>query len=192
MIEQYEIPKGKELRVAISGKSGCGNTTVSSLLASKLSIPCVNYTFKNLGAELGLSVKDIMEKARTDFSFDRAVDTKQVELANKSSCILASRLAIWLLTNADLKVYLHASSNTRAKRVHKREGGNFEVLKAFTETRDNEDTKRYKDLYSIDNNDYSFVDLLIDTEGLAPEQIVNIILDSLLKKSLICVSNLDR
>lgn len=192
MIEQYEIPKGKELRVAISGKSGCGNTTVSSLLASKLSIPCVNYTFKNLGAELGLSVKDIMEKARTDFSFDRAVDTKQVELANKSSCILASRLAIWLLTNADLKVYLYASSNTRAKRVHKREGGNFEVLKAFTETRDNEDTKRYKDLYSIDNNDYSFVDLLIDTEGLAPEQIVNIILDSLLKKSLICVSNPDR
>ncbi len=185
MSEQYAIPKGKELRVAISGKSGCGNTTVSSFLASKLSIPCVNYTFKNLGAELGLSVKEIMEKARTDFSFDKTVDTRQVELANKSSCILASRLAIWLLKNADLKVYLYASSDVRAERVHKREGGNFEVLKAFTETRDSEDTKRYKELYSIDNNDYSFVDLLIDTGNLQPEHIVKLIIDALLEKSLI-------
>ena len=185
MSEQYAIPKGKELRVAISGKSGCGNTTVSSLLASKLSIPCVNYTFKNLGAELGLSVKEIMEKARTDFSFDKTVDTRQVELANKSSCILASRLAIWLLKNADLKVYLYASSDVRAERVHKREGGNFEALKVFTETRDSEDTKRYKELYSIDNNDYSFVDLLIDTGNLQPEHIVKLIIDALLEKSLI-------
>ena len=190
MKEQYEIPNGKELRVAISGKSGCGNTTVSSLLASKLSIPCVNYTFKNLGVELGLTVKEIVEKASKDFSFDRAVDTRQVELANKSSCILASRLAIWLLKNADLKVYLYASSDVRAKRVHMREGGNFEALKAFTETRDNEDTKRYKELYSIDNNDYSFVDLLVDTGKLTPEQIVKRILDVLLEKSLIRVLNL--
>jgi len=190
MKEHYEIPNGKELRVAISGKSGCGNTTVSLLLASKLSIPCVNYTFKNLGVELGLSVKEIVEKASKDFSFDRAVDTRQVELANKSSCILASRLAIWLLKNADLKVYLYASSDVRAKRVHMREGGNFEALKAFTETRDNEDTKRYKELYSIDNNDYSFVDLLVDTGKLTPEQIVKRILDVLLEKSLIRVLNL--
>jgi putative cytidylate kinase len=185
MAEQYKIPKGKELRVAISGKSGCGNTTISSLLASKLSIPCVNYTFKNLGAELGLTMKEIMEKAKTDFSFDRTVDTRQIELANKSSCILASRLAIWLLKNADLKVYLYASSDKRAKRIHLREGGDFEVLKTFTEIRDNEDTKRYKELYSIDNNDYSFVDLLIDTDDLNPEQIVTIITDNLLEKSLI-------
>ena len=186
MVKQYEIPNGRELRVAISGKSGCGNTTVSSLLASKLDIPCVNYTFKNLGTELGLSVKEIMEKAKTDFSFDKIVDTRQVELANKSSCILASRLAIWLLKTADLKVYLYASSDTRAKRVHKREGGDFQALKIFTETRDSEDTKRYKELYSIDNDDYSFVDLLIDTGDLNPEEIVNLILDTLLKKSLIC------
>ncbi|MGP1437917.1 MAG: (d)CMP kinase [Treponema sp.] len=182
---QYEISKGKELRVAISGKSGCGNTTVSSILASKLSIPCINYTFKNLSEELGLTVKEIMEKARTDFSFDRAVDTKQIALSKQSSCILASRLAIWLLKDADLKVYLYASSDKRAERVHKREGGDFEALKAFTETRDSEDTKRYKELYSIDNNDYSFVDLLIDTDSLTPEEIVKLILDKLLEKSLI-------
>jgi putative cytidylate kinase len=185
MEKKYEISKGKELRVAISGKSGCGNTTVSSLLASKLNIPCVNYTFKNLGEELGLTVKEIMEKARTDFSFDQTVDSRQIELANKSSCILASRLAIWLLKNADLKVYLHASTDIRAKRIHKREGGKFEAIRAFTETRDNEDTKRYKELYSIDNDDYSFVDIVVDAEDLTPEEIVDIILNNLLLKSLI-------
>lgn len=188
MAKQYEIPKGQELRIAISGKSGCGNTTVSSLLASKLNIPCVNYTFKNLGEELGLSVKEIMEKARTDFSFDRTVDSRQIELANKSSCVLASRLAVWLLKNADLKVYLYASTDVRAGRVHKREGGDFEAIRAFTETRDGEDTKRYKELYSIDNDDFSFVDLVVDAENSTPEEIVEAILDKLFAKSLIRIS----
>ena len=38
----YKIPQGKELRVAISGKSGCGNTTVSTLLAQKLNVKLIN------------------------------------------------------------------------------------------------------------------------------------------------------
>lgn len=32
----------KDVRVAISGKSGCGNTTVSTLLAEKLGVKLIN------------------------------------------------------------------------------------------------------------------------------------------------------
>ena len=41
----------KDLRIAISGKSGCGNTTVSGLLAQKLGIKLINYTFRQLAEE---------------------------------------------------------------------------------------------------------------------------------------------
>ena len=41
----------KEIRIAISGKSGCGNTTVSGLLAQKLGIKLINYTFRQLAEE---------------------------------------------------------------------------------------------------------------------------------------------
>ena len=51
--------------------------------------------------------------------------------------------------------------------------------------RDSEDTRRYKELYNIDNTDYAFADMLIDTEHYTPDLIVGLIIDELLKRSLI-------
>ncbi len=113
--KMYIIPEGKEVRVAISGKSGCGNTTVSKLLSEKLGIEMINFTFRSLSAETGLSLAQIIENAKTDDSYDISVDTRQVELAQKQSCVLGSRLAIWMLKNADLKVYLFADPKVRAE-----------------------------------------------------------------------------
>ena len=185
MKNNYVIPAKKKLRIAISGASGCGNTTVSTLLADALGIRCINYTFRNLAKELGIPLKKVIEQAKTDFSFDRIVDNRQVEQAMKSSCVLGSRLAIWMLKEADLKVYLYASAEVRAERIFKREGGSLEHIKEFTAMRDSDDTRRYKELYNIDNTDYAFADMLIDTEHYTPDLIVGLIIDELLKRSLI-------
>jgi len=185
-MSKFLIPEGKELRIAISGKSGCGNTTVSNMIAKTLSVPCINYTFKNLGAELGLSVKEIMEKARNDSSYDKKVDSKQIELAQAESCVLASRLAIFLLKNADLKVYLYASLEKRAERVHKREGGLLEEITEFTKIRDEEDAKRYRELYNIDIDDYKAIaDVIIDTDNKKPDKVVQLILEKLSSLGLV-------
>ena len=175
----------KELRIAISGKSGCGNTTVSTLLSQKLGIKLINYTFRNLAAERGLTLAQVIENAKTDDSYDIYVDTHQVELAKKESCVLGSRLAIWMLKEADLKVYLLASDEIRAKRILNREGGNLDEIKAFTAMRDGEDSRRYKKLYNIDNNDYSSADLIVDTADKNPEEIVELIIAELKKRSLL-------
>ncbi|UTC91046.1 AAA family ATPase [Treponema denticola] len=181
----YKLPKGKKLRIAISGQSGCGNTTVSTLTAKALNLPCVNYTFKNIAEELNISFEEVLKRAQNDFSFDKMVDKKQIELASVGSCVLGSRLAIWLLKKADLKVYLRASIDVRAKRIQKREGGNIEKIKADTDLRDMEDTRRYKELYGIDNTKYEKADLIIDTDDLAPEKIVDKILDELYAEGLL-------
>ena len=141
----------KDIRVAISGKSGCGNTTVSTLLAEKLGVKLINYTFRQLAAEKGLTLAQVIENARTDDSYDIFVDNHQVELARAEPCVLGSRLAIWMLKEADLKVYLFASDETRAKRILNREGGDLQKIKDFTAMRDSEDTRRYKKIYNIDN-----------------------------------------
>lgn len=183
-MKQYKLTESKQVRIAISGKSGCGNTTVSKLLAETLGITMINFTFRSLSVETGLSLPEIIEKAKTDDSFDIAVDTRQVELARKESCVLGSRLAIWMLKEADLKVYLIASDDVRANRILQREGGSLEQIKSFTAMRDSEDTGRYKKLYSINNDDYSFADLKIDTAKNTPEQIVAIILNELCARKL--------
>ena len=169
----------KDLRIAISGKSGCGNTTVSGLLSQKLGVTLINYTFRQLAAEKGMTLPEVIEAAKTDDSYDKYVDKHQVELALAEPCVLGSRLAIWMLKEADLKVYLFASDETRAKRVFNREGGDLQQIKDFTAMRDREDTRRYKEFYGIDNNDYAFCDLIIDVNEKTPEEIVDVILSEL-------------
>lgn len=185
MQQDYSIPIGKELRIAISGASGCGNTTVSSILAHALGLPCINYTFRSLAQELGLPLEEVIEQAKTDFRFDRLVDERQLERALQSSCVLGSRLAIWMLKKADLKVYLYASAEVRVARIFQREGGSLDEIRDFTVMRDRDDTRRYKELYNIDNTDYAFADMHIDTERYEPDLIVELIIDELLRRSLI-------
>ena len=184
-MKKYLIQPGKTLRIAVSGLSGCGNTTVSTLLAASLGISCINYTFRNLAQELGMPLKKLIEAAKTDFQYDRLIDARQVEQAQRASCVLGSRLAVWMLKEADLKVYLYASAEARARRILQREGGALESIKAFTAMRDNDDTRRYKVLYNIDNTDCSIADMCIDTEQYTPEAIVTLILNELVKRSLI-------
>lgn len=181
----YKMKENTEVRVAISGKSGCGNTTVSSMLAEKLGIKLINYTFRQLATEKGLTLAEVIENAKTDDSYDITVDTRQVDLARQESCILGSRLAIWMLKEANLKVYLLAEPEVRAKRILNREGGNLQEIIDFTSMRDNEDSRRYMKLYQIDNSNYEFADLIIDTSVNTPEQIVNIILEKLESMDLI-------
>jgi cytidylate kinase len=173
------------LRIAVSGKSGCGNTTVSGLLAKTLGVRLVNYTFRSLSDETGLSFPEIVEQAKTDFSFDRRVDTRQVELAMEGSCVLGSRLAIWMLKEADFRVYLHADPGVRAKRIHMREGGALDEIHRYTANRDAEDSRRYRELYAIDNDDTQLADLVVDTTQHRPAAIVSLIVAALIDKGLV-------
>ena len=164
------------MRIAISSKSGCGNTTVTTLLAEKLGYKMVNFTFRQLAAERGVDFWTFCRMAEADDDIDRELDRRQVEMAMaEENCVLVSRLAIWMLEKADLKVYLQATAETRAKRVLKREGGSLEERMAQTEMRDRNDSARYKRIYGIDNSDTSVADLVIDTDDRTPEEIVELI-----------------
>ncbi len=189
-IMEYRIPSGKKVRVAISGKSGCGNTTVSTLLSKRLGVRLVNFTFRQLAEEKGMTLAQVIEAAKTSDDFDIEVDTRQVELAREDSCVLGSRLAIWMLKEADLKVYLLTNEEIRAKRIQNREGGSLEEIAAFTKMRDGEDTRRYKKLYGIDNCDFhAAADIVIDVSEICPEQIVETILSEMERRGLVEKAN---
>jgi CMP/dCMP kinase len=175
--------------IAISGKSGCGNTTVSGLLADRLGVPLLNYTFRAMAVDQGISFEEMLKLANEapDYSYDRALDAKQVELARAAAkerdCVIGSRLAMWLLPEATLHVYLAGSLNVRATRIHSREGDDFDAKLAFTRERDESDHKRYLTIYGIDNDDLSSADLVINTEIWKPQAIVDIISEALIKRN---------
>jgi CMP/dCMP kinase len=171
--------------IAISGKSGCGNTTVSGLLAKRLGVELINYTFRAMAIDRGISFEEMLKLANEapGYSYDRALDARQVELARtqaaKSDCVIGSRLAMWLLPDAALRLYLAGSLEVRAARIHSREGEDLAEKLAFTRERDASDHMRYLTIYGIDNDDLSAADLVINTELWKPEAIVDIVIAAL-------------
>ena len=159
------------LRIAISGKSGCGNTTVSRLVAAQLGLRVVNYTFKDLARENGMTFEEICILAETDPQYDLTIDRMQVKLAEEGPCVLGSRLAIWLLRDKAFTVYLQAPLAVRAGRIAKREGKDPAKALRETEARDSRDHDRYLRLYGYDVNDYRFAALVVDAEKLGQDDV---------------------
>ncbi len=169
-----------KIKIAISGKSGCGNTTVSRQISRRLGIRLVNYTFHDLARERGLTFEQLCLLAEEDPQYDRFLDKKQVELASHESCVLGSRLAIWLIKEADLKIYLAASPGVRAERIANREKVEYQISYDRMMERDNRDRKRYIRLYGIDIDKLDFADLfVVNTEEGDQSYVVDQILGRL-------------
>jgi cytidylate kinase len=162
--------------IAISGKSGCGNTTASKLLSQRLGYRLVNYTFHTMAEEMSIPFPELLERAKADPSYDRHLDETQVRLAMEGDCVIGSRLAIWLLAGKAFTVFLEATPEVRAGRIHAREAGSLAQVIDFTKRRDEMDHERYMRLYGIDNDDYRFADLVLPAGEMKPEQIVEAIL----------------
>ncbi len=80
------------MRIAISSKSGCGNTTISTMVAEKLGFKLINFTFRQLSAEKGIEFWQFCKMAEEDDNIDRELDRRQVEMAMaEMDCVLGSR-----------------------------------------------------------------------------------------------------
>ena len=164
--------------VAISGKSGCGNTTVTGMVAESLQLRRINYTFKDIAAERGVDFETLHTQAADDPEIDRYLDQRQVELAADGNCVLGSRLAIWLIDDADLRVYLDAPLEVRGQRIALREEIPPEYAIAATAERDAADRRRYIGLYGIDIDDSDSADLVVDTAIHNEQQVAELIVSA--------------
>lgn len=163
------------MRIAISGKSGCGNSTVSRLVAERIGLRLINFTFKDLAAEYELSFAELHRRAAHDPAIDRTLDRRQLAAAAAGDCVLGSRLAIWLLAAADLKVYLAAAPEVRARRIAAREGVPYATALAAMNARDAQDRARYVRLYDIDIERYEHADVVLDTASRDQFQVASAI-----------------
>ena len=158
------------MRIAISCYSGSGATTAVSLVSQKLGLKPINYTFRNLSKDLDLPFEVLREKAEQTPYYDYLLDSKLLEFSKGDDWVLGSRLAIWLASNADKKIWLDCPIDERAKRIAKRENWSFQKALEHTEQRDEKDKQRYAKLYGIDLEDHNFVDAMISTTD-SPETV---------------------
>ncbi|MBI4406459.1 cytidylate kinase family protein [Candidatus Micrarchaeota archaeon] len=163
------------MKIAISGLSGCGNTTACTNVGKALGLEMVNYTLRHAAQETGLSLSEMQKLAGKHLEIDAALDAKLTRLVEKKQdCIVGTRLSGWSI-DADLSVWLHASLDTRAKRIASRGEGDLEKVKEATDKRDKQNINRYKELYGIDTLHHDHFDLVVNTERLTPEQVAALI-----------------
>ena len=173
------------MRITISGPPGSGKTTACSTLSEALGMEAVVFgkIFRQLAAEKNLTLGELGELAEKDPSIDEMIDGRILEIARSNEdIILESRLSAYMLTRNGIpafRIYLDASPDVRMARVGLREGETFEEAHAKTVERQRSEAKRYMMYYGIDIEDRSVYDLVVLTDDLTPDEVLETILGAI-------------
>jgi cytidylate kinase len=90
--------------------------------------------------------------------------------------VTSTWLGPWLIKDADLRIWLDASPDARARRISGRDGMTLAEAMDHVRKRDAHNRARYKRLYNVDIfEDRSIFDLIINTETFMPEDSASII-----------------
>jgi cytidylate kinase len=166
------------MRITISGLPGSGTTTVAKLLSQELGMALLSAgeMFRQIAAEKKLPLAEFNRVAENSDAFDRWIDKRQGEEAMKrDNVIVEGRLSGFFVPHADLKIWLKAPVEVRAKRVAGREGTTYEDAISAMENRERSEHKRYEHYYAINLDDLSLYDLVIDSSRWNERGIVEMV-----------------
>ena len=167
--------------ITIGGPAGSGTTTAAKVLSENLNIPYLSTgsIFRDMAKEKGMSVLEFSKFPENNTDIDKEFDRRQAELAYEAGDIVVEgRLSAYFI-EADLKIWLTAPLDVRAKRVHDRENKSIEQAVHEIKIREESEASRYKEIHNIDLYDYNIYDVVINSDSFNPESISQIITDIL-------------
>jgi len=166
------------MRITISGLPGSGTTTVAKLLSTELSMELISAgeMFRQIANEKKLQLEQFSKLAENNDDFDRQIDEKQGEEAMKRGNVtVEGRLSGFFVPDADLKIWLKAPVEVRARRIAAREGIAYEEALSSMKNREQSENTRYERYYGINLDDLSIYDLVIDSSMWSERDIVEMI-----------------
>ncbi len=172
--------------ISLAGDIGAGKGTVGKLLMES-----VGYDFLSTGnilreiaGKLNMTIVELNKYAETHKEIDAEADNRLVEIEqNANELIIDSRLA-WHFVPSSFKVYLSVSYESAAKRIYKDEDRKAEQIESVEslllqiKERRHLEIQRFHSLYGVKCNEYSNYDLVIQTDYVTPDVILNVILEA--------------
>mgnify|MGYP006272131819 FL=1 len=169
---QGDHDRKAEIIVTVDGPSGSGKGTLAEEIADRLGIKhfSAGDVFRSIAEDRGITHVELAEKA--DKQVDLEVDRRTLQRALKESCVVEGRLPSWVLGDySDLKIFLTADEEERARRVAGRENIDKETaLEEEIRQRDRENSRRYEDYYGIDTSRTEIYDVIFDNTELNPNE----------------------
>jgi len=178
--------------ITIAGKLGSGKSSTAKKIAEILGYKhfSTGDFMRDIANKRGVSLGDLSLIAESDVSIDKALDDRNIEIGNMENVVLDSRLGFYFIPNS-FKVFIELDPKIAAKRIllDKKENlsrqteatGSFDTEESIAqrvEERLSSERKRYKELYNIeDHTSHKNFDLIIDTEKIPLEGVVNKIIE---------------
>ena len=186
------------LVICISGMAGTGKSTLAKKLAEKYGLKYYSGgdALKALAAKEGYDACQsgwwespvglrFLKQREGDAKFDKLVDQKLLEYAEKGNVLLDSWTMPWLLKTG-FKIWLLASMEKRAARVAKRDRITLKQAMKVLKEKENGTKAIYKQLYGFTlDDDFKPFDLVLDTDKLSAEEVFRVlckVIDNMLLK----------
>lgn len=150
--------------ITVGGYPGSGTTTLCRNLAETFGLTHVyaGQIFREMAAQKGMTLEEFGKTAESSESIDVEVDRRQKEAAVDNT-VVEGRVTAYIV-DADLKIWLLAPLDVRARRVASRENILVEEARARITEREESERRRYKKYYDIEIEDLSLYDLIMNTE----------------------------
>lgn len=181
--------KNESIVICISGMAGSGKSTLAKRIAQRYGLQYISGgdALKEIALERGYKPKNggwweseeglkFLEERMQNKSFDKEVDAKLSELANKGDIVLDSWTMPWLLKIESFKIWLKVSIEKRAERAAHRDRMNIAETMSIIKERDKSTKLIYEKLYGFSlDDDLSPFDLILDTDKFKPNEVFKIV-----------------
>lgn len=166
-------------RISVTGDPGSGKSTFAKAVAARTGYRLITTgnIFRELAAEMGISLTDLNERAERQAEIDAKVDDFLVSLNDScDNLVLDSRMA-WHFVKDTLKIRLAVDPEIAAQRIFNDPAAMREQFTSMDQARDEvtrrkiSEILRYRTLYGVDISDVGNFDLVINTSQKAPEDI---------------------
>ncbi len=176
------------MQIAFSGRLGSGKSTVCAILRDTYGyeIYSTGSVQRKVAEEMGISVLELNKLMKENPELDHKIDDAVTELSRQrkgDNLVFDSRMA-WHFAENTFKVYMYVDPTVAAKRVLEADRGAVEKYKDVDDAKEQliaralEENKRYKEIYGVDNLDYSNYDLILDSTNATPEEIAALIAEN--------------